>query len=108
MRQLFKFAASEYPASEPRFLSMSEQFSRFKYNINVGRNVGWADRVRYLLLSPAAVIMQDCPCMEYWQPLAKPYVHYVREFSLAVSRRTFRLTAWAAAHRSRSIRTWTI
>ncbi len=37
-----------------------------------------ADRVRYLLLSPAAVLLQDCPCREYWQELARPGVHYVR------------------------------
>lgn len=38
---------------------------------------GWADRLKHLLLSHAALIKQDSGVTEWFEPLMQPYVHFV-------------------------------
>lgn len=68
----------DYEMDTPPKLSMVHQFERFRYSLSVGRNNCWADRLRYLLLSPTLVFLQTGrPCIEFWEYLLEPYVHYV-------------------------------
>jgi hypothetical protein len=43
---------SDYAVDLPRIISMAEQAKTFRYTISIGRKNCWADRLRYLLLSP--------------------------------------------------------
>lgn len=43
---------SNYSVDAPHTLSMNEQAQQFRYTISIGRKNCWADRLRYLLLSP--------------------------------------------------------
>lgn len=68
----------EYSFDSPAFLSMDVQFQRFRFVLSIGRKNCWADRLRYLLLSPCLVLLQvGRPCQEFWEQHLMPYVHYV-------------------------------
>ena len=43
----------------------------------VAGNGGWADRLRHLLLSGAVVLKQETGVGEWWEPLLKPWRHFV-------------------------------
>ena len=45
--------------SEPPFLSLEDQASRFRYALNIEGHGGWADRLIKLFLSPLLVLAQD-------------------------------------------------
>jgi hypothetical protein len=49
----------------------------FRYIVHVEGNGGWADRLRHLLLSGALVLKQDMGVHEWFEPLLKPWVHFV-------------------------------
>jgi len=58
-------------------LSMEEQVKQFKYIVVVEGHCGWADRLKVLLHSGAAVLLQETYCHEYYRLLLKPWVHYI-------------------------------
>eukprot|EP00041_Stephanoeca_diplocostata_P033594 m.1115022 g.1115022 ORF g.1115022 m.1115022 type:complete len:293 (-) comp24369_c0_seq2:2567-3445(-) len=69
---------SDYELDTPSFMPMSTQYQNFRYAISIGRKNCWADRLRYLLMSPMAVLLQlGRPCVEYWEDLLVPYQHYI-------------------------------
>ena len=61
----------------PKYLPMAEQAARFRYVVHVEGVAGWADRFRHLLLSGALVLKQEMGVVEWFEPLLKPFVHYV-------------------------------
>ncbi len=71
-----RVAEDEFPNSSPLYMSMQEQ-QRFKYIIYAEGHCGWANRLRHLLFSSSAVILQQTPCIEYYGMMLEPYVHYI-------------------------------
>lgn len=59
------------------YLTMEEQFRGYKYVIYVEGTCGWADRLKNLLSAGMVVFLQSTPCHEFFQPLLKPWVHYI-------------------------------
>ena len=69
---------SQYELDGPAFLPMETQYAQFRMVLSVGRKNCWADRLRYLLMSPCLVLLQTGrPCKEYWEIHLQPYIHYV-------------------------------
>jgi hypothetical protein len=62
---------------DPKLMSMSEQASRFRYVVHVEGNAGWSDRLKHLMLSGALVLKQASGVTEFFEPLLKPWQHYV-------------------------------
>mmetsp|Transcript_24596 Transcript_24596/g.79429 ORF Transcript_24596/g.79429 Transcript_24596/m.79429 type:complete len:531 (-) Transcript_24596:294-1886(-) len=60
-----------------KVLSLAEQARMYRYLVHVEGVGGWADRLKHLLLSHAALIKQDMGVTEWFEPLMKPFVHYV-------------------------------
>lgn len=58
------------------FISMADQ-QIFKYILNVGNNVNWAERLRISLFMNSLNIIHETKCQEWFHPLMSPYVHYV-------------------------------
>jgi hypothetical protein len=58
------------------FISMAEQ-QKFKYILNVGNNVDWAERLRISLFMNSLNIIHETKCQEWFHPLMIPYVHYI-------------------------------
>ena len=79
LRQKHFDANCTYTASrdKPKVLSMSEQAHRFRYMVHVEGIAGWADRLRHVLLSGATVLKQEMGVSEWFEPLLKPWQHYV-------------------------------
>ncbi len=61
----------------PMRMSLGEQASRFQMVVHVEGNGGWADRLRHLLLSGMVVLKQASGVLEWWEPLLRPWVHFV-------------------------------
>ena len=57
--------------------STKVQARRFQMAVNVEGSGGWADRQRHLLLSGMVVLNQQVGVHEWWEPLLRPYAHYV-------------------------------
>ena len=49
----------------------------FKYQVNVGANSGWADRMRILPFLNSVVLMHEVECEEFYSPLMKADEHYL-------------------------------
>ena len=58
-------------------LSVAEQARRFRYVVNVEGVGGWSDQLKRLLLSRAALIKQDSGVTEWFEPLLRPWEHYL-------------------------------
>lgn len=87
---------------QPEHLTLAEQAARFRYVVNVEGNGGWADRLRQLLLSGMVVLQQDMPAREWFEPLLRPWEHYV-----PVSSTLHNLSAavdWVRAHDAKARR----
>lgn len=50
---------------------------KFKYIIYAEGNCMWADRSRHQVFGPSAIIKQETPCGQFFEPMMKPYVHYI-------------------------------
>lgn len=50
---------------------------KFKYILYAEGNCMWADRTRQQVFGPSLLIMQETPCGQFFEPLLKPFVHYV-------------------------------
>lgn len=49
----------------------------FKYILYAEGNCFWADRLNKQVFGPSAVIKQETPCGQFWEPLLKPMIHYI-------------------------------
>lgn len=72
-RQRLHAVSSDEPAS----LTLAEQAARFKYVVHAEGHGGWADRLKYLLLSGAVVLKQDSGVNEWFEPSLQAGVHYL-------------------------------
>lgn len=53
------------------------QHHAFKYILYAEGNCFWADRLNKQVFGPSAVIKQETPCGQFWEPLLKPLTHYI-------------------------------
>jgi hypothetical protein len=77
-------------------LTMPQQEDLFKYIISVEGHGGWADRLSDLMLLDVGLMVQEHPCLEWYEYLFKPFVHYIpvsNNFDNIVSR-----IQWAERH----------
>ena len=58
-------------------ISMEDQVASYEFVINVEGACGWADRMKDMMRLNAVVLKQDAVCQEFWEPLMKPYHHYI-------------------------------
>lgn len=49
----------------------------YKYILYAEGNCFWADRLNKQVFGPSAVIKQETPCGQFWEPLMKPMTHYI-------------------------------
>lgn len=49
----------------------------FKYILYAEGNCFWADRLNKQVFGPSAVIKQETPCGQFWEPLLRPMTHYI-------------------------------
>lgn len=54
-----------------------EGHHHYKYIMYAEGNCFWADRLNKQVFGPSAVIKQETPCGQFWEPLLKPMVHYI-------------------------------
>lgn len=57
-------------------LSEKEHHS-FKYILYAEGNCFWADRLNKQVFGPSAIIKQETPCGQFWEPLLRPMTHYI-------------------------------
>ncbi|KAI0558086.1 Glycosyltransferase family GT90 [Gracilaria domingensis] len=50
---------------------------QFKYIVYAEGNCFWADRLNKQIFGPSAIIKQETPCGQFWEPLLKPFTHYI-------------------------------
>lgn len=50
---------------------------KYKYIMYAEGNCFWADRLNKQVFGPSAVVKQETPCGQFWEPLLKPMVHYI-------------------------------
>lgn len=50
---------------------------KFKYILYAEGNCFWADRLNKQVFGPSAIIKQETPCGQFWEPLLKPMTHYI-------------------------------
>lgn len=50
---------------------------QFKYILYAEGNCFWADRLNKQVFGPSAIIKQETPCGQFWEPLLKPMTHYI-------------------------------
>lgn len=50
---------------------------QYKFMINVGCNIDWAERLRGHFFTNSATIIHGAECIEWFYPLLKPYCHYI-------------------------------
>lgn len=49
----------------------------YKYILYAEGNCFWADRINMQIFGPSAIVKQETPCGQFWEPLLKPMVHFV-------------------------------
>lgn len=54
-----------------------EDHHQYKYILYAEGNCFWADRLNKQVFGPSAVVKQETPCGQFWEPLIKPYTHYI-------------------------------
>lgn len=57
-------------------LNVTQQH-QFKYVIYVEGGCMWADRIKYQLFGPSMIIKQETACGQFFEPLLKPFTHYM-------------------------------
>lgn len=57
-------------------LTAAEQH-KFKYILYIEGNCMWADRLRHQVFGPSAIIKQETPCGQFFEPLLRPMTHYI-------------------------------
>lgn len=54
-----------------------KEHHKFKYVIYAEGNCMWADRSKHQVFGPSAIIKQETPCGQFFEPMMKPYIHYI-------------------------------
>ena len=67
----------DYGGNNDTWISLDEQESKYRYVLSVEGFGGWTDRLYELLQRSMVVFDQDHPCDQWFEPVLKPYVHYV-------------------------------
>jgi Glycosyl transferase family 90 len=49
----------------------------FKYILYAEGNCFWADRLNKFVFGPSAIVKQETPCGQFWEPLLQPMTHYL-------------------------------
>lgn len=52
-------------------------FHQFKYIVYAEGNSFWSNRLLFQLFGPSAVVKQETPCGQWFEPLLNPLVHYI-------------------------------
>lgn len=50
---------------------------KYKYILYAEGNCMWADRTRTQVFGPSTIVKQETPCGQFFEPLMKPYTHYI-------------------------------
>lgn len=53
------------------------QHHAFKYILYAEGNCFWADRLNKQVFGPSAILKQETPCGQFWEPLLRPMTHYI-------------------------------
>jgi len=87
----------DYQGSNDTFISLVDQSKIYRYVLSVEGFGGWTDRLFDLISKSKMVVMdQEHPCDQWFEPLLKPFVHYIpiaHDFRNLPAR-----VAWANAH----------
>jgi hypothetical protein len=68
----------------------------YKFILYAEGNCFWADRLNKQVFGPSAILKQETPCGQFWEPLLRPMTHYLpTDFFFGDT--TERIT-WAKAH----------
>ena len=59
------------------FLTLKQQSDRFRYVLSVEGYAGWAERLSSLFSAGMLLFNQDHQCAQWFEPLARPYEHFV-------------------------------
>lgn len=73
-----------------------KEHHKFKYILYAEGNCMWADRTRLQVFGPSVLIKQETPCGQFFEPLLKPFTHYIPTdffFSDTINR-----IQWAKTH----------
>lgn len=54
-----------------------KEHHKFKYILYAEGNCMWADRMRQQVFGPSAIIKQETPCGQFFEPLLQPNTHYI-------------------------------
>lgn len=54
-----------------------KEHHKFKYIVYAEGNCMWADRSRQQVFGPSAIIKQETPCGQFFEPMMKPFVHFI-------------------------------
>lgn len=54
-----------------------KEHHKFKYIMYAEGNCMWADRTRQQVFGPSVIIKQETPCGQFFEPLLKPFTHYI-------------------------------
>lgn len=76
-------------------LTWQEQH-HYKYVLYAEGNCFWADRMNKQVFGPSAVIKQETPCGQFWEPLLRPFTHYIPTNFFFDD--TAAQVAWAVSH----------
>lgn len=50
---------------------------KYKYILYAEGNCFWADRLNKQVFGPSAILKQETPCGQFWEPLLRPMTHYI-------------------------------
>lgn len=50
---------------------------KYKYILYAEGNCFWADRLNKQIFGPSAILKQETPCGQFWEPLLRPMTHYI-------------------------------
>lgn len=73
----WQFISEQVQGNKGNKLSMKQQVQNYKYVIHVEGACGWADRLKVFLALGAALLKQDAVCGEFFEPLLRPWVHFI-------------------------------
>lgn len=78
-RELFDVGISGTCGGTTQALSRLSETAHhnYKYILYAEGNCFWADRLNKQVFGPSAVIKQETPCGQFWEPLLKPMTHYI-------------------------------
>ena len=54
-----------------------KEHHKYKYILYAEGNCMWADRSKHQVFGPSAMIKQETPCGQFFEPLMKPFTHYI-------------------------------